>query len=524
MTVVDKVSKRVLFIGWDGAEPNLVSRLLSEGKLPNLTNLIQHGFYTPLPSTIRPESPTAWTTFATASNPGVHGVYGFMRQISKSYDFEFTNTNWVQTPFFWETLSQHHKRVALLNMPMAYPPRPVNGYLVCGLMAPGPDVVFTYPANLSQRLRAEGYSIDADPLAPGEDRALYLEKMNRHVRERVGTAKKLLGSLDWDFGAVIFTELDRIQHFFWADMDIHHPFHPKEAFPTAIAEHYVTLDHALGELALFAGPDTRLILMSDHGFTPCAQRFYVNAWLCEQGLLHFKNEPSKLQNVSLRLLQGLKKNGLLRKIKRFFWGDKSVLAYMESRSFSKQIDWKRTKAWFSETEGIRINLNGREPQGIVKEGVDNEDLVADLKARLLNVQDPSSGQHIIKSVYRREDIYWGPQIDSAPDLILEPHRDFNNIKANYWLESFNFKDDKAIFGSSEPYSGNHSSAGICASNNIPPFNIQSIDGVSRWIMNSFGVEPEINLSQERNIPLPEVYDESSEKRIRERLEDLGYID
>ena len=523
MTIADKPSKRVLFIGWDGAEPSLVSRLLAEGKLPNLAALSKSGFYASLPSTIRPESPTAWTTFSTVSNPGIHGVYGFMHQIENSYDFEFTSTYKVQVPFFWETLSRHGYRVALLNMPMAYPPRSVNGWLVCGLMAPGSDTVFTYPATLSKELSSRGYSLDADPLTPGEDRASYIAKMNRQVNERVAVARDLLGNLEWDFGAVIFTELDRLQHFFWADMEPDHPLHPKEAYPNAIADHYAILDHALGELTSLADQDTHVILMSDHGFAPCAKRFYINSWLHEEGLLSFRNQSTNRWNPILKLLRYFKKSWFMRKLKRVIWGDKSLIARAESHSFNQQIDWARTKAWFTETEGIRINLCGREPKGIVEGGIEYENLINDIRQRLLQVKDPSTGQSVVKAVYKRGEIYWGKCVDSAPDLIPEPYRDPNNVNSNYWLESISQNNSHAIFGTSNPYSGNHSAIGICASNRLPPFNIQAINDVSRWIMNVFGLEVEMGLSEDHADPI-RAYDDAAEKRIKKRLHDLGYVD
>ncbi len=515
---------RVLFIGWDGAEPRIVNPLLASSRLPNLAALIRQGFIAPLPSTIRPESPTAWTTFATATNPGTHGVYGFMRQIAHSYSYEFTNSNHVRVPFFWETLSLHGKRVALLNMPMAYPPRPVNGWLVCGLMTPDSDSPFTYPAKLGRELIKQGYTIDAEPLEFGEERGSYVEKMHRQVRQRVVTAKDLLRNMDWDFGAVVFTELDRLQHFFWADMDAQHPLHPTEVYTNAIGDHYVELDRALGELVSMVGPDTLVILMSDHGFAPCAQRFYINAWLVQQGYIKitgtFGNNKSRL----VKLISWAKKQGVLRRVKRSIVGTASVVRQMESHFYNQQVDWQHTRAWFADTEGIRVNLYGREPQGVVREGNEYNNLLTELSDKLLNIYDPKTHSKVIKAVYHNRDIYTGPELDLSPDLIVEPFRNFDNLNDNYWIESQHYGNYQTLYESSAPYSANHSSNGVCASNAMPPFPIKGIDDVSRWIMNYCGVDVDPVITRYDTRSDTNAFDAQSEQHLSERLRKLGYID
>ncbi|MCL4505047.1 MAG: alkaline phosphatase family protein [Chloroflexi bacterium] len=515
--------KRVLFVGWDGADPLIISRLLGAGKLPNLKKMTEHGFFAGLNSTIRPESPTAWTSFATGANPGLHGVFGFMRQIPASYDFAFTNTNYVDVPFFWETLGKYNKRVALLNMPMAYPARPVNGWLVCGLMTPGEDASFTFPKSLGRQLLAQGYPIDAEPLLSGENKTQYVRRMLWQVKKRTEIARQLMQKLDWDFGSVVYTELDRLQHFFWAYGDKNHPFYLESPLSNTIDDHYVALDEELGNLHAMTGNETLVIVMSDHGFTACARQFYVNAWLQHEGLLVFKKRNVQESNALLQLVRALRKSSFLRRMKRKLFRDRSLIAQMESRTFSQQVDWAKTSAWYAETGGIRINMRGREPEGIIMPGQEYEHLISIITSKILNVRDDETGKSVIKSVHRGENIYNGPEVSGAPDLIIEPFRLADDALRNIRIGSHNPLAQQMIFASSKPYSGDHSPIGVCASNELPPFAIDAIPDVSRWIMDHFGIAlDDSNIKgQTKHI---NAYNEQSEQKLRERLKSLGYVD
>ncbi len=370
------MAHRVLVIGWDGAEPRIVEKLLAEGKLPNLAALIATGAYTRIRSTVRPESSVAWTTFATGVEPGEHGVFGFTRQIPGSYQTELVSTRCVRQPFFWETLGQQGKRVAILNMPMAYPPRPVNGWLVCGLMTPDDRSQFTYPATLGPELLGRGYVIDADPITVDEreSRRDYLQRMTDQVRERTRLALSLLGELDWDLGMVIFTELDRLQHFYWADHNPYHPRRPEDPFVGAITDHYVELDQALGRLAAVAGSEASVIVMSDHGFGPCARQFLVNNWLIQAGWLALKGDLQHMALPGRSLAQFARRIPLARQVKRRFFGKRSLINRAERRMFLNMVDWSRTRAWYTDVGGVRLNVRGREPEGLVSPGAEYRQL------------------------------------------------------------------------------------------------------------------------------------------------------
>lgn len=511
-------TRRVLVIGWDGAEPSLVLPWLEQGVLPNLAHLVSgQGGARPLRSTLRPESSIAWTTFATGADPGAHGVFGFTRFVSGGYHTRLVSSADVPLPFFWETLSQAGYQVAILNMPMAYPPRPVNGWLVCGLMTPGTAWhAFTYPPELGNRLLRQGYVVDADPpLLDDEPIETYAQRMIQQIGRRAEFAVELLTKSEWDFGMVIFTELDRLQHFFWR-AEATEPGEPS----AVVRQAYLALDSALGMLREVVAPHTMVAVLSDHGFGRCDRYFYVNAWLASEGLLRFKQNTShpSLVDIALRTARRVP---LLRDIKRNLIGRRGILAARARQSFIEAVDWSKTQAWYADVGGIRLNIAGREPLGIVPRA-ERRALAERIALGLSAVLD--AGQSVVRGIHFAEDVYHGALVDRAPDLILQPTRQPDSHH-NYWIASHHPEDPQRLFAPCTPYTGDHLDEGIFVVNESPDIPVRNLRDVTRWIMNQFGVESNAR-SEGSQLPAASTdsfLDAHEDAAVRERLRRLGYL-
>lgn len=144
------VSPQVLVIGLDGASLDTLLPWIEEGNLPTLTELLNTGVYGRLKTTIPMVTPTAWSSFMTGMNPGKHGITGFV-----IYDREgrptVASARNRRGEEIWSILSRHGKRVIVVNVPMIYPPKPVNGILISGF--PAPPRGYTYPPWLERELR-----------------------------------------------------------------------------------------------------------------------------------------------------------------------------------------------------------------------------------------------------------------------------------------------------------------------------------------------------------------------------------
>ncbi len=456
--------KKVILIGWDGADWRHLRPWIAAGKLPTLARLVEEGSHGNLRSTIRPESSVAWASFSTGVNPGQHGIYGFAgRTTSGSYAMPLTNASSVRTERFWEVLGRQQCRVGLLNVPYTYPPSPVNGFLVAGMLTPSVESEFTYPPALKGELLKKFGTYITDVSGPNNDKARLIENVRIYTEQQQAMALYLLKEKSWDFFSVVFVGPDRLQHFLWADMDQNHPwYNASSGFQGELLAHYQALDTTLSQILQAIPQDTLVFLISDHGFNGCARKFFVNHWLYEQGLLAL-NSTSGVWSSSMTLLNRLYKVPLLRELKQKLGWKKIRLSDLRSASFSNMVDWSRTQVYFGLDGGLRINLRGREPEGIVSPGQEYDDLRQSLRQQLIALCDPLTGRPVLSAVLFNDKIYHGPYVDLAPDLILEPQREQQNLAENYLLDGDLRATPKLVFTSSEPYSGNHALDGIfCA--------------------------------------------------------------
>jgi predicted AlkP superfamily phosphohydrolase/phosphomutase len=152
-------SQKLVILGFDGMDPDLVRRFVAERKLPNIARLIEQGGLYPLETTHSPESPTAWASFATGVNAGKHNIYDFLVRDTATYlpDLGMVRRepakfllDWIpiQKPkiisirggtSFWVTAGTAGVRSSILTVPVTFPPEEVpNGELLAGL--PLPDI------------------------------------------------------------------------------------------------------------------------------------------------------------------------------------------------------------------------------------------------------------------------------------------------------------------------------------------------------------------------------------------------
>ena len=448
----------LLIIGLDGADWRILDPWLQEGLLPTLAALKARGQWGGLASTMRPESSIAWATFATGVNAGRHGVFGFVAQQPHTYDLTINTAASIRAPSFWQRAAEAGKRIALLNVPMTYPPRAFpNGAIVAGMLTPSVRNAFTQPPDLRERLLAAvpEYVINVERTAMRlQD---FIRATTRAIRARGEAARWLLQQDDWDAFVAVFTATDRLQHY---TLHLLHPDHPRhdpdeaERLRPDLLAAYQAIDQAIAALLDAAGPDATILLLSDHGFTPVARAFYPNVWLRDHGWLTLRASTAPRPTLWRRL----RRHPGLRRLKRSLPLLQDVRRRPAPASWMANIDWTRTKAVYSPASGIRFNIRGREPQGVLSPG-EAESLAERLAESLLAVTDPETGAHPIAAVFRREDLYSGPYLEMAPDLIIDPQREastpgHNNIIPRTLAPT--------AFAESSDKTGNHAHTGILA--------------------------------------------------------------
>ncbi len=455
---------RVLVIGLDGATMRLLQPMIAAGRLPNLARFIETGASGPLRSTIRPESSIAWSSFATGVNAGRHGIFGFVGPIAGSYRTRLMTAADLHAPPFWVHLADHGVRVGVFNVPLvAYPPKPLppGSFTVGGLMTPGLASDFTWPAELKADLLAHvpGYRLDVDEAGLSEEQLI--AELAELTRLHLAAARYLIESRQPELFVAVFMATDRIQHHLWRHLDPRHPRYDPIRSPRltpAIHALYDQLDAAVGELVALVATGALTLVISDHGFNGCHRALAVNAWLAQNGWLT-PRAGAELRGRSARLIGWLRRLPGLRRLKARLPGLRQVkLTDAWHPDPTDWIAWEQTAAYFSDAGGIRINLQGREPQGTVSPPA-YEALRAEISRRLLALRDPETGAAPVAAVYRREELYTGPYADLAPDLIVEPRRDADDPAENYLL-AYGAPPAGALFIERLRLSGNHDLDGI----------------------------------------------------------------
>ncbi len=431
--------KRLIVIGLDGATWDYIKPALADGRLPNLAKLISTSACADLRSTIPPITPTAWSTFSTGVNPGKHGVYNFSAGLDAFNDSnvpQLVTSRSIRSPVIWDILSDKKKRVCVLNVPLTYPPAPVNGIMITGMMTPSDKVTYTYPPDLfnDESLVAGlgSYRLDHNPVKTElADRDLdeWLDDYFKIEEQRIKYAARLLGRENWDFFMVVFGITDRIGHLFWQYMDteVEENLQIPESFRQAVHRAYKTADKAVGALLEQAGDNDYIMLMSDHGFGRVDRLFIANCWLEREGFLTLRKptlssfrEIYHIAKVEKPLLMWLARMGLM-KAARLLPKDalaKLIPIWIPRRVKSRfAVDWEKTSA-YAHGYGITANLKGREPFGIVKPGEEHSNLLTEISDRLMQAQDQEQGGRLVEEIYLTSEIYAGDQNTDAPDILF----------------------------------------------------------------------------------------------------------
>jgi predicted AlkP superfamily phosphohydrolase/phosphomutase len=183
-----------------------------------------------------------------------------------------------------------------------------------------------------------------------------------------------------------------------------------------IHSYYGQLDDVLGEIVERCGPDTTLFLVSDHGFGPLRKEVYINRWLADQGYLASASLPitARIRGHVRAIAHTL---GITEQRLRALVGARGA-SFVQSLASASRIDWSRTVAYSDASNGIRLNLKGREPHGIVNPGTQYERVRAQISEQLAQLRDPDTGQRVVGTILRREEFARGLHIDRAPDILL----------------------------------------------------------------------------------------------------------
>ena len=594
-----ETNKRLIVLGIDGMDPEFLERHWDA--LPELDRLRREGEFKRLATTTPPQSPVAWSTFITGTNPGEHGVFDFihrdpdtllpvssMAQASEGgvqltigpYVLPVTRgqiRNSRQGTPFWKSLADRGVPVTILRMPTDFPPEECEGHSLAGMGTPdlrgtfGTFSFFTTDPQWKNRKVSGGDVIPVELgnyqtllRLPGPDNSLRRDNQRTHVdirvavdpaesvaRFEIGSERVILKQGEWSdwipvqFGLIpplatangmirIYLKqvrphfaayispvnidpidpvmrisepdsysselasakgrfhtqgmphatgalrygvlsreeylkqsrgvseqalklldygIDRFRtgllffHFFGIDQDSHMLWGDYE---TELLHTYRMVDDAIGRIREKAAGAT-IVIMSDHGFAPFDREVHLNTWLMREKFLALQ-DPDAPDNEAL-----------------------------------KNVDWSRTKAYALGLNGIYVNQQFREREGIVGEGEEYEVLVAGIRKRLLELRDPVSGRPVVHRVAIAREEYRGAMVDGAPDLIVGYYPGYRSS----WQTALGAVPSSIIEDNTDEWRGDHCISaefvpGVLLSNRKSARTHPRLQDLTATIMEEFG--------------------------------------
>ncbi len=366
----------VAVLSLDGVPGSLLKEFLNQGVLPNLEEVFSNGTLRKMNSVRPTVSSCAWSSFMTGKNPGGHNIYGFIDRTPETGELYIPNAEYLYSSTIWELLSDAGKKVCGINVPVTYPPEEVNGIMIAGFLAPEAQKA-TRDIPTKKKMEDIDYILDVETGEAADFGGKFIEELNKAVNKRFEMMGYLKNREDWDFFMGHIMSTDRLHHFMWEELK-----KGEGKLHDAFLNFYRNLDRQIGEFRDSLNSNTRLIVLSDHGFCSVKEKFYINHWLEKEGFLTTTDSGEMLEAVS-------------------------------SESLAYSLIPGR----------IYINLKGREANGSVSNGEEYDRVREDISMKLETVK--KDGETVIKQVYRKEDIFTGKSSSNAPDLLAVPNRGYD---------------------------------------------------------------------------------------------------
>lgn len=432
MTVND--SSRTVVLGFDALDFRYLDAF--DDSLPNLSALRAAGVEAPLDSTFPPWTGSAWPSMYTGTDPSHHGVFSFFDyEDSEPDDAQLVSRRDVDQPALWNYLTAKDVPAIVLNVPVTHPADPIKGVLVPGYLAP--EDAAGHPDNIREELSdalGEPYRIysSAESSDDSDEKlAGYLDL----IALRGEAAAYLLSEYDWEVAVIQVQKTDAVFHNFDET--------------AAFRQIYEQADALVGEIRSVVDDDTNFVVCSDHGIGPTdGYGIYVNDVLAAHGLVEPATDAthqslatekstltddethtakmessrvvaamaaaaSKLPLSPGRVYNAAERVGLGSTLRRLVPRDVVTSA-------KRGVDWQSSRAYcrLGSELGVRINLAGRDPNGVVSQS--EYEPLRDRIIEILSALETPDGEPAFEYVVRREELYTGPAAGPACDVLFMP--------------------------------------------------------------------------------------------------------
>lgn len=337
-----------------------------------------------------------------------------------------------------------------------------------------PPVPMSSPANFAadiyRRLgpyRTLGWAEATWPLNEGRmDEKTFMDDLYRAFDDRAQVILDRLSRPHWDLLVGVIESTDRVQHMMYRLIDTAHPMYDAALaarFGDSILRVYRRADQFVGQVMDLVGPQTTVLIVSDHGFHSWRKAVNLNTWLVQQGYMTLQGQAP---------------------------GEKKLDDLFGGGEFWENVDWSRTRAYAMGLGQIYFNLRGREAHGIVSPGPEYTALADELVTKLRrDLIDPDTKQPIVRAVYKRDDVYSGEYLGDASDLQVG----FEEGYRVSWQTTLGGSPQGIVYPNMKKWSGDHggydyaTTAGVLISNRPIANSAPRIIDIAPTVLQFFGL-------------------------------------
>jgi predicted AlkP superfamily phosphohydrolase/phosphomutase len=443
-------SPKVLLLAMDAGDKTLLRQWAADGTLPAIRSLLRRGLVGETISLAGFYEGSTWPSFYTGVTPARHGFHSLTQLNPGTYDFQRCYPgDFIKAEPFWDYLSTAGRKVAILDVPLSGISKGLKGMqMVEWASHDGVYGFQTWPATLKWQVLAR---FGRHPVKSScdsyrrtrRDFCGFKDHLLKGVQRKAELTIHYLKKGGWDFFAQVFSEGHCVGHQCWHLHDPRHPgYDPETAHHTGdpVRAVYQAIDSALGRIMRHVDKDTIIFFLATHRMAHAFGGNFLLAEILKQLNLAVKRPDTftapqsrgwirKGYEALLQCWRQLPENfketlgpavaslySLM--VHRLHGGDHLLLP-----SEIADIDLYNSKCFplqnGNAVSGIRINLAGREPNGLINPGDEAEDFCEELAKNLLSIVDGDTGKPLVKSVQKTVNLYRGDCLDHLPDLLVE---------------------------------------------------------------------------------------------------------
>lgn len=427
--------RKVVFLGICAGDRDLIRSWAANGELPNLAALLKTGLVGETEGLPGFYVGAHWPSWASGCTPARSRVYSWEQLRLGTYDHYRVVTGEVaQVPQFWDALGAAGRRTCVLDIPLSYISPQSNGLqtvewgahdAVTGFSTSSPEL----RTEIVERFGLHPVSGNSDADRTPEEALAFRDTLIDGVQRKSRLTRHLLAKEDWDFFAQVFTETHCAGHLLW---HLHDPDHPRHAERIEdgdpLKDVYRAVDRAVGEILAVVDEETILMVLANHGMGPkYGAQFMLDKILIALGAAApaptAQHRPGARDHLDRLLTKGWQLTpGAARRMLQPL--RKRTLAWVApDRRPPPTIDPATSQCFVVQNNsshgGIRVNLVGREPLGTVQPGAECSAVLDRLTEQLLALVHEGSNEAVVRSVYRTDDLYSGPEREHLPDLLVE---------------------------------------------------------------------------------------------------------